>query len=501
MLHVLHEGKPSLVADRTPGEAQVYSLQLNQVLLPTIVDRRRAVAREVAAFDDAMGVPATEVRNQYVGLLGVIGLAALMLALCRATSMYALPDGESDTENAVRIVAVLAIAVLLLAISSGLCTLIGYWVTAKIRAYNRIFPFFAFACLLGGGWALQAATARIGRGWLRNVVITLVGAYALFDVLVRPPFALRANDIADYDRARAYFAGVEQQLGVDAAVFQLPAVWYPEHPPVNGMGDYEEFKPFLFTKSLRFSYGGGHDRNGYRWSKFVENLPAKDMIAQTHAMGFAAILIDGTAYATDESRKSATDALAKLLPDPPTVSQDGRWWLFPLQGCCGGLVAQIEPDQVPKIFAYAIDGGPLSFAAGGAGILYSGGGWQDPESWGTWTTDTRARLRMRIEPAPDGALALMLDTQMMLGPKLPTRTLHIECNGRRILDVVYTAATATQSLRLDIPAGLVGADGLLELDFTTTPQASPLSAGVNDDPRPLGVGMIAFSITRAGRSP
>jgi len=502
MLHMLKTGNPPLVAQRTPGEAELYSLQLNQVLLPTVVDRRRAVAHQVAGFDEEMDVPVTEARNQYIGLLGVLGFVALMWALCRSVSPRTSADETlSDAENAVRIAAVLAIAVLLLAISTGLSTLISYWITAKVRAYNRVLPFFAFASVLGGGWALQAVTERIRMRWLRHAVIALVGAYALFDVLVRSPFGLRANDIAEYDRNRAYFAGVEEHLGEGAAVFQLPAVWYPEHPPINGMGDYEEFKPFLLTKSLRFSYGSSRDRSGYKWAKFVENLPMNEMIAKTHAMGFAAILIDGSAYADNDERKTATDALTRALPETPIVSTDHRWWLFPLKGCCGAPVPQIEPGKAPSAFTYAIDEGPLRFAAGSAGVLYGTSGWEDPESWGMWTLGDRARLGMRIEPVPDGALTLTLDTQMVLGPKLPKRTLRIDCNGRRLGDAVYTAATAVQRLSFDIPAGLVGKDGVLQLDLAIDPSGSPQSAGLNEDPRAIALGLVELSIARAGKAP
>lgn len=499
MLHALEAGKPALVAERLPVEAQIYSMQLNQVLLPTNVDRRRTVAKAAAEFDEAMAVPFSEVRNQYIGAFGVLGFVMLMWALCRAIGAHDSPGATFvDPETAVRIAAVLAIALLLLAISTGLCTLISYWITAKIRAYNRVLPFFAFPCLLGAGWALQAATRRIGKRWLRNAAISLVAVFALYDILLRPPFAMWAGHVADYDRARAYFAGVEKTLGEGAAVFQLPAVWYPEHPQINNMGDYEEFKPFLLTKTLRFSYGVGRGRSGYNWNKYVEGLPVKDVVAHTHAMGFSAILVDGTAYA-DDTLKSLTGALTAVLPEPPSVSPDRRWWLFALKACCGPPVPQIERANAPRVFAAAVGGDPLRFTAGGDGVLYNAGGWEDPESWGTWASGMPAQLRMRIDPVPAGPLALTLDTRMLVGPKIQQRTLAIDANGRRVGDAIYTLTSAAQELRVELPSGLVGADGLLELRFVTTPQASPQSAGVSVDGRSLGVGLVALSIASADR--
>jgi phosphoglycerol transferase len=182
MLHARDAGQASLVADRDPAEAELYSMRLNQVLIPTIFDRRPAAASAKEAFDDAMAVPVTEARDQYIGVLGVIGFIALMWALCRAVA-WPEPartlDDDIDAETAARIAALFALAILVLAISTGLGTLISYWITAKIRTYNRVLPFFAFACLVGGGWALQTALARVRAPWLRAAALVVVAVLAL----------------------------------------------------------------------------------------------------------------------------------------------------------------------------------------------------------------------------------------------------------------------------------------------------------------------------------
>ncbi|MGC4037787.1 MAG: hypothetical protein QM764_17625 [Chitinophagaceae bacterium] len=105
---------------------------------------------------------------------------------------------------------------------------------------------------------------------------------------------------------------------------------------------------------------------------------------------------------------------------------------------------------------------------------------------------------MRIAPAPQGPLELSLDTNMMLGPKLEERHLHIECNGRGVNDVTYTKDEPSRHLTIRLPEGLVGSDGMLELRFIVDPMASPESAGVNDDERVLGVGLVKLSIAPGG---
>ncbi|MGC4037786.1 MAG: hypothetical protein QM764_17620 [Chitinophagaceae bacterium] len=337
-VHTLENGSGSGGFTRMPYAAQEYSLQLNQVLLPTNKDRRAAVAQAKHAFDKAMDVPVTEVRDQYIGVLGILGLLALAWSLCVAVASRTRNVEVDAAEDVARVAAVLLVAIVLLAIPSGLDTLIAYWITDNLRAYNRILPFFAFACLIGAGWALQTLMRRFDAVRVGSVVVGIIGLFALADILVRPPFGPRTDMIASYDAADAYFNRVERNLGEHASVFQLPVVWYPENPPVNAMGDYEEFEPFFFTKTTRFSYGASRARRGYAWGESVESLPAKDMIERVHAMGFAAILVDAHAY-TPESLDTLTHALDDALPEDALVSNDRRWWTFPLRGCCDASAA------------------------------------------------------------------------------------------------------------------------------------------------------------------
>ncbi|MET0231150.1 MAG: hypothetical protein ABW186_09490 [Rhodanobacteraceae bacterium] len=494
IVHAQEHGK-TFAAERPASGAQYYSLQLNQVVLPTSADRRPVVARAMHRFQEELDIPQTENHNQYIGAFGVFGFGALAWSLFRASRRRDASDIASadDTEVTLRIAALLAIAIVLLAISTGFGTIVSFWITAKIRAWNRILPFLAFACMIGGAWLLQSALARIRHSTLRRVAFGVVCVLALFDVLVRPHYQLRAEDVAQWDADRAYFRAVERELGAHAALFELPAVWYPEHPPMARMIDYDEFKPYLMSDTLRVSYGGSQGRAGYNWARFTAAKPAPKLVAAAHSMGFSAILLDAYAYEGDPWFASTTDALTQLLPKPPIVSPDRRWWTFALDGCCGAPIAPIEPATLPQIFAWNPASGPISFAAGGTGVLYDAGGWQEPEDWGVWSS-TEARLRLRIDPAPQRAFSLLVDARMLVGPRVPERNVKIEGNGRQLGEFAFSTAHASQQFRLDVPAGTLGKDGSLELGFVTTPAATAASAGVNSDPRPLAIGLVSLGI-------
>lgn len=496
-LRSLEAGKPALVAERMPVEAEIYSMRLNQLLMPTLADRRAPARRAALRFDDAMSVPLSEVRNQYLGALGIAGFFALMFSLCRAvaTNDPREADAAFDTERAVRIAAVFALAILLLAISTGFGTLISYWITSKIRAWNRVLPFFAFACFVGAAWLLELMFRRVGKPALRNAIIAAVAVVTLHDVLVRPTDD-RVEIAASVDEGRAFFADVERRLGNGAAVFQLPATWYPEHAPINEMGDYEEFQPWLFTRTLRFSYGVGHGRIGYNWNKYASDLAPNDAVRKIHAMGFSAILIDSLAYDA-QSLAKLVDGFSAALSEPPSISPTRRWWLFSLAGCCDHTAeAKLALQPGARAFDYAPGSASIRFTSGGDGVLYAAGGWLDPEPWGTWGSGTHSALRLRLNPRPPGSIAVEIDTRMLISTDVPKRTLSVVANAQPAGRFVYDMQSGgSRKIRIELPPDVIGDDGLLELAFDVFPKASPLSAGVSVDARDLGIGIVELSIT------
>lgn len=492
LLHKAELGANLNVAARASQEAEMYAMRLNQVLLPPSNHRIAAVAQAKQDFDQALDVPQNEYRDQYIGVLGVLGLLALLWSLARAVASSASTREIATLERNVRIAALLAIAIVLLAVSSGLFTLLAHWVSSKIRAGNRILPFFAFTCLLGGGWLLQSLLSRFRHAVSRRVATTCIGVLVLADVTAPIKIDDRDALVAGFDGMHTFFDQVETRLGDGAAVFQLPAVWYPEHPPINEMGDYEEFKPYLFTRTLKFSYGVAHGRPGYAWNSTVATLSPTEMIDQVHGTGFSAILVDGNAY-TAEQMTTLTSALANALPEPALVSAEGRWHLFPLQGCCEQH-ADVLAHGTDAAIPYAADGTRLGFGIGGRGGFYRAGGWDALEDWGVWSLGSVAQLRMRLPPNPSAPLVLSMEANVLLGPNTPSRRLEIEANGRVLGDVRFELDTPKPELRFALPADLLNPDGVLDLRFRVSPLTSPRAAGVSIDGRPLGIGLISLAI-------
>jgi len=492
-IHAMAVGKNEAVAAYLPQAAQQYALHLTQLLQPFSHHRIGALADAKLHFDNALGNPPYEIRDEYIGVLGILGLLALAFALAKAVAPSngrASPQNDGLVTN-VRIYALLAVAILVLALPSGLFTLGAYWITPKIHSTTRIFPFFAFASLLGAGWLLQETLEKLRSSFRRLVSASIVGTIALLDVTSPAMIEDHGRTAAIYDSDKAYFERVERQLGDGAAVFQLPVVWFPESPVVGKMADYEEFKPYLFTRTLRFSYGSARGRVGNFWASTVAALPVTDMLNELHKLCYSAILVDGFGYEADASDRLMSE-LERAVGKPPLVSAEQRWRLFELNACDkrdpGRTVSAVWPPAI------SVNGEPILFSLGSMGGVYRADNWSDLEQWGVWSLRDSSHLRMRLQPATRVPLSLSIDAIAMVGPDTPRRQVVVSANGYRIGTVTFSLQSSSQLIRFPLPQEALRADGLLDLHFEVSPTSSPVAAGLNDDPRLLGIGLRSLAI-------
>jgi len=487
LLHAREVGSNAGIVDRPPIDAETYALHLNQVLLPTSRHRVPALAQAKRRFDNAMGldVPYYEVRDQYIGAFGVFGFGVLLFSLARGSRRESTPaTNDGELESNLRMLALIAICVLLLAMTSGIGNLVAVFVTTKIRAYNRILPFFAFPCLAAGCWALQECLGRIRAPAGRAMLFAAIGLLALYDTVLQQHLADRATDIASVDRDRTYFATVEQRLGAGAALFELPVVWYPEHPAVGNMTSYEEFRPFLLNRSLRTSYGSAHGRRGYTWGATVSQLPPEAAIDEWRRAGFSAVFVDASAYPDPAALAAVVSPLSAHLATPPLVSDDKRWWTLPL--------STTPSMQVPDLIEPVEQGIPIRFRSGERGGLYAGDGWAAPEPWGIWSLGRQATLLLRLAPVR-GPLMLEVKGHVLTGPTMTHRHLRLSANGTTVADI--DVLSGEQTLRFPLPAPSAMADDVLRLQFEVTPEASPQSLDLSTDGRHLGIGLEELTLT------
>jgi phosphoglycerol transferase len=312
-------GKPTVLRDKTPAEAETFGLNLRHVISPVypnaIPPLHRWVQREAVSFPND-----NENWSNRLGLIGTVGFLGLLVLLF-------IPDtagiGAAPTvRGASRLVA----AMLLLATVGGFGTLFNLFVVPDIRAYNRILPFIAFSSLFALGYGVD----RLCRTQLRRAAAALaVLAVGLAD----QSQALTSVNL-NHDSIRSEIAGLEslvhsleRTLPDRAAVFQLPLRTYMSESLVGRMRQYDHFKPYLVSESLRFSYPALSNEQ-VAWQQAVARLDAGHLAPQLAGAGFDAVLVDRNGY---QDNGEAIVAALRSAPGIQVIAETQRFTAFDLR--------------------------------------------------------------------------------------------------------------------------------------------------------------------------
>src|SRR5262249_28277402 len=158
----------------------------------------------------------------------------------------------------------------------GLGVVVSFSGFPYIRGYNRIgiyinfFSVFALVLLLDRFRESLAATRW---RWLVPAALPLllgVGLYTQSGKYCSPAF--RADREVFYND-REFAQRIESALPPYSQVFQLPCIAYPESVLPGDLCGYEMAKPYLHTKTLRWSYGAGAAQDAMRWQEIVREKP------------------------------------------------------------------------------------------------------------------------------------------------------------------------------------------------------------------------------------
>ncbi|HEY5282620.1 MAG TPA: hypothetical protein VIM14_07515, partial [Polyangia bacterium] len=282
-LYRWHEGENSTLHARGVQEQLTYGLRLPDLFMPLEHPLKAwgRYAREHYAgtalnFENAAA---------FLGLVGCVGFVA----------MVSVSIGRGMRRQAERIPAETWVAFVAYMFGSigGAAMLLGVFGFSWLRATARYSIVILCAVLLWG-----ARTCKFRR-WapLGNVLWIALAAYTVYESnylwLTSQRTAIPAQVKADREFARE----LETHLPREAAVFQLPVMSFPEVPNINAMSDYEPFRPYVWSKTLRFSYGSQKGRARENWQATCARKPVPDMVRELSDKGFAAILIQRAGFA------------------------------------------------------------------------------------------------------------------------------------------------------------------------------------------------------------
>lgn len=318
------EGAPLLV--RNYGGTEHYALKPVEMFIPSGYHRWGAFAflgNRYTRWSDWRG----EVFLPYLGLAGLLGLGWIGFVTARRIfARRALPGQALSLGWLVAFASV-----------GGITNLVAFFAGLQMfRATNRVGVFISAIVLFFLVWRLSRATANWPR-WLRTSGALLVAGLGIMDQVPRGDGEKKAQEIiAAVESDRLLGREVEAALPAGAMLFQLPVLGFPEVVPPWRLSDYEHFRLYFSTHTIRLSYGAAKLRARSRWQRDLENASPAVLVRRLEEYGFAGLYLN---------RKGYEDRADAILRELAALGYDRR-----IESRLGNqVVVPLRPAAVPQL--------------------------------------------------------------------------------------------------------------------------------------------------------
>lgn len=253
-------------------------------------------------------VPGEVPQGNYLGLAGVAAFIWLAAASVRnvAQQSFKRPPWE----------AFLVGWVMLYATIGGLNGFIGSLGLILFRSTTRYSIFILALALMYAVRRLSASTGKWGAE--PRVAVALLMTLIAVAEQMPSSFNERQDGIAQAVASDRTFAEqMEAGLKPNSMVFQIPIMNFPESP-APGVASSDHFRPFLYTKTLRYSFGDvkGHLRDA--WQEPLALLSPEAQMEKLESYGFGALYVNGAGLQDHGAAylKAASKRGAQVITSP-----------------------------------------------------------------------------------------------------------------------------------------------------------------------------------------
>lgn len=324
MVYVHNHGMNTEAVQRSPVESEMFGIKIDQLLMP--VDGHRL--SYIAALKNKYNSIAPLVNENSSSSLGLIGSIGFLILIGRLFYKHPMNSDKGIKDN----LSILNMSAVLLATIGGF----GFFfalIIPGIRSYNRISIYIAFFALFAVNLLLddlykKYVKTKVSR-YLYYILLGIILVIGILDQSNKsmvPRYDLLKSE---YVNDSEFVSQVESSVPVDAMIFQLPYLSFPENLQVKKMGDYELFRGYLHSKHLRWSYGAMKGREGDAWQREVAAKPLNEFLETLSFAGFDGIYIDRSGY---EDKGAGVEAgLSSLLNAEPLVSANNRLVFFNME--------------------------------------------------------------------------------------------------------------------------------------------------------------------------
>jgi phosphoglycerol transferase len=225
----------------------------------------------------------------------------------------------------------LLVVLVLFFVPWGLNFFTATFVTAQVRAWNRLIPVLLLLFILGAASVLS--TAR----WSRRPAYALpLAAVIVLVTIVEAVMPWRniysvMTEIGrqEFEAAEVYARDVNNAIPERCGILTLPLMLYPNNGPAGPVtDDYDHFLIAMANPDKFISYGGNRGTEASNWQLEFAGPPTSKQISALKYMGYCAVHFDAGGYADPAPVQQELQA---RLGDPVAVGADGRWQMYALR--------------------------------------------------------------------------------------------------------------------------------------------------------------------------
>lgn len=238
----------------------------------------------------------------YLGIAGIIGIIILFFFLL----VDEKEKRDNKSINRIMLMSKLNIMLILLGTAGGLGVIVALFLPF-ISSYNRVGIFILFASLLA---LLQLINDIVDKfkskkikKYLLIIFFSMLFIISLFEQRKSYRFFNERVLIENAERLyqdQAFFSMLENMAGEGAMVYMLPYMKTFENKEAGALNDYELYRGYLNTDTIKWSYGGLTGGKNDLWNRATSELDGYRMVGELRERGFVGIYLDLSGFDGDE---------------------------------------------------------------------------------------------------------------------------------------------------------------------------------------------------------
>ena len=306
---------------RNPSETETYGLKIIQLFLPPEYSKIQFLTDINKQYtDNAILINENSWSN--MGIIACIGF----IVLCIWFLVNHIKPFKGSKETArFKLFTVLTLVILLFCTVGGFGTIFSYVITPELRCLNRgsiVLVTISLTFLAGILIEIKQPIAQR----LSCIALTVLLVFSIYAEVDYLPYNWSKESEQLSNSYLKFFRLVESEMNEGDMIYQLPIMYFPESSPIYNMDDYSHLIAYLYTDTLKWSYGGMKGRNVTATDLYIDDGMSENFLLNIKKMGFSGLYIDSYGYKDDGNE--IIQFYKDILNKEPIVSDDGRLYFF-----------------------------------------------------------------------------------------------------------------------------------------------------------------------------